>query len=115
MIAFRRVRSVDNLPTFVLDNYVVAALCPGFESVDLSARPLFTVLEQDYGVVVDGMQRTFQAQVATPSLAALLQIAAGSPVLYLEQVSYDRSSNPIEYSDVWIRGDRMRLSAWLRR
>ena len=39
----------------------------------------------------------------------------GHYVLYLEQVSYDGASRPIEYSDVWIRGDRLRLSAWLRR
>jgi GntR family transcriptional regulator len=66
-------------------------------------------------VVVDGVQRTFQAQIATRPVADLLQISLGSPVLYLEQVSYDKAANPIEYSDVWIRGDRLRLSAWLKR
>ena len=110
VVALRRVRSVDNVPTFVLDNFVVAALCPGLETANLTSRPLFTVLEQDYGVVVDGVQRTFQAQIATRPVAELLQISVGSPVLYLEQVSYDKAANPIEYSDVWIRGDRLRLS-----
>ena len=115
VVALRRVRSVDSVPTFVLDNFVVAGLCPGLESANLTSRPLFTVLEQDYGVVVDGVQRTFQAQIATRPVAELLQISVGSPVLYLEQVSYDKAANPIEYSDVWIRGDRLRLSAWLKR
>jgi len=115
VVTLRRVRAVDGVPMFVLDNYVVAARCPGLETVNLTSRPLFTVLEQDYGVVVDGVQRTFQAQIATRPVAELLQISLGSPVLYLEQVSYDKKSNPIEYSDVWIRGDRLRLSAWLKR
>ena len=40
-------------------------------------------------MVVDGIQRTFQAQIATPVVGELLRIEPGSPVLYLEQVSYD--------------------------
>lgn len=115
VVALRRVRSVDGSPTYALDNYVVASRSPGLESADLTARPLFTVLEEDHGVVVDGIQRTFQAQVATPVVAELLGIDPGSPVLYLEQVSYDKAAKPIEYSDVWIRGDRLRLTAWLQR
>lgn len=115
VVALRRVRSVDGSPVFVLDNYVVASRCPGLEQVDLSSRPLFTVLEQDYGVVVDGVQRTFQAQIAAHAVAELLGLGVGRPVLYLEQVSYDSEARPIEYSDVWIRGDRLRLSAWLKR
>lgn len=115
VVAIRRVRSVDGGPMYVLDNYVVAGRSPGLETADLTNRPLFTVLEEDHGVVVDGIQRTFQAQIATPMVAELLRIDEGSPVLYLEQVSYDKASRPIEYSDVWIRGDRLRLSAWLQR
>lgn len=115
VVALRRVRAVDGVAMFVLDNYVVASRCPGLETANLTARPLFTVLEQDHGVIVDGVQRTFQAQIATRPIAELLSISVGSPVLYLEQVSYDKASDPIEYSDVWIRGDRLRLSAWLRR
>lgn len=115
VVAIRRIRSVGGMPTYVLDNYVVARRCPGLERVDLTTRALFSVMEEDYGVVVDGVQRTFQAQVASHAVAALLNISAGSPVLYLEQISYDPDSKPVEYSDVWIRGDQVRLSAWLRR
>lgn len=115
VVSIRRIRSVGGVPTYVLDNYVVARRCPGLEHTDLSTRALFTVMEQEHGVMVDGVQRTFQAQVATHAVAQLLNIAVGSPVLYLEQISYDPDSKPVEYSDVWIRGDQVRLSAWLRR
>lgn len=113
VVAIRRVRLVAGVPVYVLDNYVVASLCPGLERSDLSSRPLFTVLEQQYGLVAGGLQRTFQAQVAGQGTAELLNIVLGSPVLYLEQISYDQDANPIEYSDVWMRGDKVRLSAWL--
>jgi hypothetical protein len=35
--------------------------------------------------------------------------------MYLEQVVYAKSGEPIEFSEVWIRGDRFRLSATLKR
>lgn len=115
VVAIRRVRSVEGRPVYVLDNYLVASMCPGLERLDLTARPLLATIESAYDLRVDGVQRTFQAQVATASIATLLGVGVGSPVLYLEQISYDDESNPIEYSDVWIRGDSFRLSAWLHR
>lgn len=115
VVSIRRVRAVEGRPVYVLHNYLVASMCPGLESLDLRTRPLLATIEQEFGLHVDGVQRTFQAQVATSSIASLLGIGVGSPVLYLEQISYDDESNPIEYSDVWIRGDSFRLSAWLKR
>ena len=115
VVALRRVRSVEGTPVFILDNYVVASLCPGLEGMDLTTRPLFAVLEKEFGLVITGVQRTFQAQAAGEEVAALLKVEVGSPVLYLEQTSYEQETNPIEYSDVWIRGDKLRLSSWLRR
>ena len=50
-------------------------------------------------------------------VAHLLQVPAGSPVLYLEQISYEHDTNPIEYSDVWIRRRQAAavvLAAWVR-
>jgi GntR family transcriptional regulator len=113
VVAIRRVRAVEGVPMYVLDNYVVASLCPGLEHADLRNRALFTVLNQQYGLVAAGIQRTFQAQLAGQSTAELLNVTVGSPLLYLEQISYDQDHNPIEYSDVWMHGDKVRLSAWL--
>jgi GntR family transcriptional regulator len=116
VVALRRVRLVAGTPVFVLDNYVVASLCPGLESADFMCRSLFSVLEEDHGLRVGSMQRTFQAVAATDDVARLLETNAGEPVLYLEQTSFEQSdSSPIEYSDVWIRGDQLRLTSWLRR
>lgn len=115
VVALRRVRSVSGTPVFVLDNYLAAALCPGLESADLTRRSLFSVLEDEYGIRPTAVQRTFQAVGADAEIARLLHVDAGSPVLYLEQTSFDEDDEPVEYSDVWIRGDQLRLSSWLRR
>lgn len=115
VVAVRRVRSVEGTPVFVLDNYVIASLCPGLERADLGSRALFSVLEEDYEIVISGVQRTFQAQAAVPEIARLLRMEPGEPVMYLEQVSFEPDGQPIEYSDVWIRGDKLRVSSWLGR
>ena len=53
--------------------------------------------------------------IATSSIATLLGVGVGSPVLYLEQISYDDESNPIEYSDVWIDSSRLRVVTYMSR
>ena len=115
VFAIRRTRSVEGVPVFILDNYVVASLCPGLERADLAGRALFAVLEEDHDIVVSSVQRTFQAIGAPSEVAALLAVDPGDPVLYLEQISYEQEGTPVEYSDVWIRGDKLRISSWLRR
>jgi DNA-binding GntR family transcriptional regulator len=37
------------------------------------------------------------------------------PVMYLEQIVFLKSGTPVEMSDVWLRGDRYRLSAIVKR
>ena len=43
------------------------------------------------------------------------RVPVGAPVLYLEQVTYLADGRQIEYSDVWIRGDRLKLTSLLTR
>ena len=45
----------------------------------------------------------------------MLHTDANEPVLYLEQVSYLSDGEPLEYSDVWVRGDKLRITTVLNR
>ncbi len=115
VLALSRVRTVQGLRSAVLRNYVVHARCPGIEAVDFSRQGLFATLEHQYRLHLTWGQRTFQAQVASPEIATLLDIAPGAPVMYLEQLTYTKDGKPIELSDIWLRGDRFRLSAIVTR
>lgn len=110
-----RRRLVSGVPIALLFNFVRADLCPGIEAKDFRARTLFGILEQDYSLTLEWGRRTFEAQAANPQIAKHLDVAPDSPVLYLEQVTYLKNSVPIEYSDVWIRGNAVRLSSLLMR
>jgi DNA-binding GntR family transcriptional regulator len=64
--------------------------------------------------MADG-RRTFGADAARPEVAANLGIPAGSPVLYLEQITYLADGRPVEYSDVWVTTSRIKVTSVLRR
>ena len=55
------------------------------------------------------------AQNAGPIIGEVLDISPTYSVMYLNQKTYLRDHNPIEYSHVWIRGDCIRLVADLQR
>jgi DNA-binding GntR family transcriptional regulator len=110
-----RLRSHEGVPIAFMKNYVRADCCPGIERYDFTQQTLFGILERVYHLRLASGRRTFEAQAAHGEIAAALQVPEGSPVLYLEQVVYLANGQPVEYSDVWIRGDRLKLSSVLTR
>ncbi len=110
-----RVRFVAQTPVVYLHNYVVASHCLGIETVDFTSHRLFQTLEGHYGLVLDWGRRTFEAQAADAKIAALLQISEGAPIMKLEQIVYLEDGSPIEFSDVWLCGNRFRLTSTLKR
>ncbi|MCC7163031.1 MAG: GntR family transcriptional regulator [Anaerolineae bacterium] len=111
----RRVRYVRQAPLLVLHNYVVPGYCPDIQTLDFERHGLFDTLEHCYHLYLEWGTRTFQAQSASPEIAELLEIVSCDPIMYLEQLVYLKSGEPVELSEVWIRGDRFRLSATLKR
>lgn len=111
----RRRRLIDGIPVALLHNYVRRAFCPGIEANDFRRLTMFGLLEGVYGLHIETGRRTFEAQAASEEVASHLDVAPGAPILYLEQLTYLADERSIEYSDVWIRGDRLKLSSVLNR
>ncbi|TDB83973.1 UTRA domain-containing protein, partial [Micromonospora fluostatini] len=81
----------------------------------LADRSLFGLLENDYGLEISSGRRTFTATAAADRIAEALGVPAGFPLLYLEQITYLDDGRAIEYSDVWIHSERMRVTSLLSR
>lgn len=111
----RRRRLIDGAPVALLHNFVRRTLCPGIEANDFRTATMFGLLERVYGLHIESGRRTFEAQAASDEVAARLDVAPGTPVLYLEQLTYLDDERAVEYSDVWIRGDRLKLSSVMSR
>lgn len=110
-----RRRAVGGQWVAYLIDYVRTDICPGIERLDLENRLLFEVIENEYGHSLEWGTRTYGAEALGDEIAAELDVAAGSPALYQEQVTYLTDSRPAEYSQVWICADRLRVSILLHR
>lgn len=115
VLRLERVRHLDGVPVARLVNTVRLDLAPGLEGVDFASRALFEVLEQHYGLDIASARRTFDAALAGPANAELLDIDATTPLLHLEQLTRIADGTPIEHSDVWLRADRVRITSLLTR
>ncbi|MBB2910738.1 GntR family transcriptional regulator [Streptosporangium becharense] len=115
LFLLRRRRHTASGPVALFVNYVRVDVCPGIEEVDFSTETLFATIEGKYGLRIETGRRTFSAQAADGEVAAALGMAPGRPVLYLEQVTYLDDRRPVEYSDVWIDSDLLKVSSLLTR
>lgn len=110
-----RIRLIEGEPVAYMENYVPLHLAPGLEQADFTHRGLFATLEQEYGLQLAHGHRTFEALAASEAIAVHLGVVPGAPVFYIEQVVYLADGQPVEYSEVWLRGNRFRLSALVHR
>jgi DNA-binding GntR family transcriptional regulator len=114
LLKLRRRLVVEGEPLVVLDNYVRLEVCPHLEEVDFSQVPLFRAVEDLCGREIGWGQRSFTATLAG-DMAAPLEAEESEPVLYLDQVTYLSDGTPLEYSDIWVRGEKLRVTTILSR
>lgn len=102
-------------PLAYLVNWVRTDRCPGIEETDFTKDALFEVLERRYEMPVADGRRTFSAEPAREDVAEALRVASGTPVLYLEQITYTKGGWAVEYSDVWINSTTVKVTSLLHR
>jgi len=115
IFVLKRIRSVRQEPLAIIHNYLLYDRFPNIKDIDFTRQGLFATLENRFHTPLNWGQRTFQAQTANPEIAKLLGVSECDSVMYIEQVTYLADGSPIELSDIWLRGDRVRLSAIVKR
>ena len=111
----KRLGEVEGEPFVLAFTYLSEALCPGLLAKDLINRPLYDVLEQDYGLRLARATRTLEATAADEHEAKLRGIPLGAPIHFLHSRAYLEDGRPIEYSRLRFRGDRSRISFEVKR
>lgn len=110
-----RVRATQEHPIALVHNYVRLDAAPGLASVDFTSTTLFGALEGQFQLKIGTARRTFSALSAKGDVARALGLAEGSPVQYLEQLTFLADGSPVEYSDVWINSSELRVVTFLAR
>jgi DNA-binding GntR family transcriptional regulator len=104
-----RVRHADGVPVAYFVNYLRTDLCPDFSDEQLARESLYALVEAACGLRIAAGRRTLEARAADADRAELLETPVGTPLQYFEQVTYLEDGRPVEYSEAWIRSDRVKL------
>lgn len=113
VIVLERLRFVDSLPWVFNVTHLPLAIAPDLLTEDLTNQSLYGILRQRYGVQIARGKRSLEASVASTSLARILQVAVGDPVLVLRNQTFDSEGRPIEVFVGFHRGDRSRFDVEL--
>jgi len=100
-----RVRSVDGEPFSYLTTHVPESVSLTFTRQELASRPLLDLLERA-GVKVEQAQQRISAGLATPDVAAALDVRTGTPLIELTRVVYDQSGCGLEHLHALYPPDR---------
>jgi GntR family transcriptional regulator len=109
-----RLRLVDGEPISLQTSYLPAALCPDLEAHNL-ARSLYRLLETRYGLRLWTGKEVLRAQCASAREQTLLEVPPGTPVMYMERVTYAVTGEAVEYLEAVWRGDRYDFKVSLAR
>lgn len=114
IIHLDRVRSDPVGPFMRLINVMRTDVVRLDDPEQLAGRGLYDLFEAT-GTPPAEAQRTIGAAIADGDLPRLLTVAMGHPILHIEQLTRLADGRPLEFSDVWIRADRLKLQVSVRR
>jgi len=110
-----RVRLVDGVAMSFDETYLPLDIGKKIVSNDLEAEPIFSLLENKYGLPLVEAEYQLEAVTADEHVAQALEIAFGSPIFLIERTSYCDGSRPIDYEKLYYRGDLIKFSTRLSR
>ena len=82
---------------------------------DLEVEPIFTLLETKYDMPLVEAEYRLEAVAAQPAVAEALSVETGSPLFRIERTSYCAGNQPVDYEQLYYRGDMVRFVTRLAR
>lgn len=110
-----RLRSVDGEPLMVETSYIPAQRVTGLEEKDLERHSLFSVLEEDFGIVPVQGEEKIGITYASAEEAEIMGIEAGAPLFWIVSMTYDQTGQLMEYCRGAARHDRLQITTVVER
>jgi GntR family transcriptional regulator len=105
-----RLRLGDSEPIGIQSTVIVTEQCPGIERVDFNQHSLYGVLSEKYRLPIGEINHSVSATVADSLQAALLQVAAGAPLLIVNTTARLEDGSVIEQTTSFYRADKYEYS-----
>jgi GntR family transcriptional regulator len=109
-----RVRLLDGKPLSYLTTHVPERIGLTYSEAELASRPLLSLLERS-GIAVAQATQEVSAALASPEVAAALDVETGSALIALTRIVLDEAGNGIEHLHALYRPDRYALRMDLMR
>jgi GntR family transcriptional regulator len=109
VVQIKRIRYLgDRLFTYTV-NYLPVDIGAKVNEKMLYEKTLLRTLEEDCGVQFTEAVQTLEASFADQEVAEKLEIASGSPILFVERIMYGKKRKPVELFQSFYRGDLYRF------
>jgi GntR family transcriptional regulator len=115
VMRIRRVRLANGVSISLDETYLPLAIGKQVISHDLEVEPIFSLLEERYGIALLEAEYELEAALARGDVAAELQIPPGSPLFLIERTSFSSGGQPVDYEILHYRGDLIRFKTRLAR
>lgn len=104
-----RMRYVEEKPYVLVENDLPASKFPGIDQYDFARESLYDVLERVYHIRIVRSHRIISACPATPACAALFGLSPATPMLCVENLSFDDRDRPVDFSREFLDGAAQNL------
>ncbi len=104
----KRLRLADGQPMMLERSYLPVKPFISLTREMLEQKPLYDVIEEDFGQKIRIANEEFYASIAGAKDAELLEISEGAPVLHLVRTTYSTKNEIIEYTLSVARADQFR-------
>lgn len=104
-----RLRLADGEPMSLEVSHLIDRMCPGVLERDFARTPLRDTLAREYDLILSNAKQQIRAIVASEQLADKLSVSSSAPLFYIERTSYSQYNRPVEFLQLYHRGDRYTL------
>jgi len=110
----RRVRCGDGIPFIYEESYLPGDRFKGILEMDLSGS-MYKLMTEKFGVVLARCKQTISAINVNTKIAGILELPENSAGIFIESLTFDENSIPIELLHSYHRGDKYKLEIELGR
>jgi len=108
-VTIERLRSIDGLVVLYVVNHLPADFADAVLAFETPDDSLYQRLRERLGVEVVSGLRNIEAVTAEERMAALLEVQLGTPLAFIESLSWDQNLRPFDCYRAWVRTDRMKI------
>jgi GntR family transcriptional regulator len=113
VVLLTRLRLADGVPLAIEAAHLPLALVPDLLSHDFATESLYSVLENEYGLLLTQAEQTIEAALANAREIELLELTPPAAVLRIQRLTL-ADSVPVEYVLSTYRGDCYKFRSTLR-